>query len=447
MRCARLVFAAALCGLALPVASARAADPVIVSQPLQGWVAGLNGNLVYPLKATKGEPFVCMRRVGGKLLRAHLSREGCGASGMGLDRRGRVIQVYSVYAGQGVPARWYAYDLKSDRTRRVSGLPGGGCIVRGLAIWRRRTVYAAKCPSTQRSGVWAKVGKKTTRIVASTDFTNFVLRGGTLAGIDGADGEGEFDVYQLMVDGKRCVRAIESAQDTSENEEVGGFWIANEQIVWARGYYPGDPQQSYAGLFTAKVPSHCAAPGPNGRFNFYPETTDLSWFTLDGRKVYYADGKGIRRHTLPAEPTYAPPANDNFENATSLAVGTSLPGRTAWATPQSGEPLANREQTIWYTFTPAKSETLSVSAQRAYPSRSVLRFGVFTGPGLATLTPVGSSSPQFGSIEFNAVAGRKYWVDVGSSDAQASYMPLYVSVTRRLGPFARDLRFTARPPR
>lgn len=31
---ARHVFVAALCGLALPAASARAADPVIVSQPV-----------------------------------------------------------------------------------------------------------------------------------------------------------------------------------------------------------------------------------------------------------------------------------------------------------------------------------------------------------------------------------------------------------------------------
>src|SRR5205085_3371121 len=129
------------------------------------------------------------------------------------------------------------------------------CTVNAFAIWRRRSVYAATCPSKQRSGVWAKDGKKTTRIVASPDFVDaLVLRGGTLAGID-VGGDDDFDVYQLMVGGKRCVRAIESARDSLENKEVGGFWIANGNIVWARGYYPGDTPAPYAGLFTAKVPS------------------------------------------------------------------------------------------------------------------------------------------------------------------------------------------------
>jgi hypothetical protein len=424
-----LVFLAALCGLTLPTASARAADPVIVSEQLQVGFSALNGNLVYPLKKTKGEPYVCMRRVGGKLLRARIPGEGCGAGGMGLDRHGRVIYVYPVYARTTVPVRWYAYDVKSDRTRLVTGLPRRGCTVAALAIWRKRTVYAARCPSEQRSGVWAKVGKKTTRIVASTDFAGFVLRGGTLAGIDGANGEGEFDIYQLMVDGKRCVRAIESANDTSENEEVGGFWIANGQIVWARGYYPGDPPQPYAGLFTAKVPSHCAAPGPNGRLNFYPDTADLRWFALDGRKVYYADRNSIRRHTLPAEPSYAPPVNDNFENAISLTVATgSPPARTAWATAQPGEPLANVKQTIWYTFTPAASGTFYASAQRIFRRPGEMKLGVYTGTSLATLTPVGGPYSPSSSIRFNAVAGQRYWIDIGTSDAQANYMPLYVRI-------------------
>ena len=419
-----------LCGLALPAASARAADPVIVSQQLQGGVSALKGNLVYPLRNKKGEPFVCMRRVGGKLLRAHVPREGCGARSMGLGARGRVIDLYPVYGSKGVPVRWYAYDVKSDRTRRVTGLPGHGCVVTALAIWRKRTVYAAKCPSAQRSGVWARDGKKKTRIVASTDFAGFVLRGGTLAGIDGAEGEGDYDVYQLMVGGKRCVRAIEGTHDTSENEEVWGLWIANGKIVWTRGYYSGGPPESFAGLFTAKVPSHCAAPGPDGRFNFYPDTTSLRWFTLDGQQVYYADRNSIRRHTLPVEPAYAPPANDNFENAQTLTVGAGSPaGRTAWATAQPGEPLANVKQTVWYRFTPATSRTVDVSAQRIFRRRpGELKLGVYTGTSLATLTPVGGPFSQSSTIRFNAVAGQQYWIEVGSSDAQASYMPLYVLI-------------------
>src|SRR4051794_17389955 len=118
MRRAALFFvAAASCGLTLPAASARAADPVIVSDHLQGGLTALGGNLVYPLKKTKGKFYVCMRRVGGKLLRAHLPRGGCGAGTLGLDRRGRVVYLFPLYLSEGVPMRWYAYGVKSDRTR------------------------------------------------------------------------------------------------------------------------------------------------------------------------------------------------------------------------------------------------------------------------------------------------------------------------------------------
>jgi hypothetical protein len=379
-----------------------------------------------------------MRRVGGKLLRAtHLPLPDCGGGAMGLDSHGRVISLFSVYVSKGstlVSVRWYAYDLKSDRTRRVTGLPGAGCAVKALAIWLKRTVYAAECTSKKRSGVWATEGNKTRRILASAQFVDgFVLRGGTLAGIvETGPGDGPFEVYQFMVGWKPCVRAIESSRDNSENEELGGLWIVNGNIVWARGYYRGDPAGLASpdrGLFTAKVPSHCAAPGPNGRFDFNPETTDLRWFTLDGRQVYYAGKKSIRRHTLPAQPSYTPPANDNFASAQSLAVGTgSPPGRTAWATAQPGEPLANVKQTIWYTFTPATSGTLSASVDPLYRLGSEVKFGVYTGTSLATLTPVGGPSSPPGSIQFDAVAGKQYWIDVGTSDAQANYMPLYVRV-------------------
>jgi hypothetical protein len=357
---------------------------------------------------------------------------------MGLDSHGRVVYLFPAYSKRGAlaAARWYAYDVKSDRTRRVTGLPGGGCVVNRLAIWRKRMVYDAGCTSKQRSGLWAKDGKKTRRILASAQLVDgFVLRGGTLVGfVQVGPGDGPFQVYQFMVGWKSCVRAIESSQGNSENEELGGLWIVNGNIVWARGYYRGDPAglssaAPYRGLFTARVPSHCAAPGPNGRFDFNPETTDLRSFTLDGRQVYYAGKKSIRRHTLPAQPSYAPPANDNFENAQSLTVGASSPpGSTAWATAQPGEPLANAKQTIWYTFTPATSGPLYASVDTLYRPGSEVKFGVYTGTSLATLTPVGGPSSPPGSIQFNAVAGQQYWIDIGTSDAQANYMPLYVRV-------------------
>jgi hypothetical protein len=57
-----------------------------------------------------------------------------------------------------------------------------------------------------------------------------------------------------------------------------------------------------------------------------------------------------------------------------------------------------------------------------------LKLGVYTETSLATLTPVGGPASPSASIRFDAVAGQQYWIDIGTSDAQANYMPLYVRI-------------------
>jgi hypothetical protein len=177
------------------------------------------------------------------------------------------------------------------------------------------------------------------------------------------------------------------------------------------------------------VPSHCTTPGPNGRYEFNPETTYLTSFDLDGRQLYYSGFDGIRRHTFPAQPSYDPPPNDNFENAESLVIGTqSHPGRTAWATTQPGEPLAAVKQTIWYTFTPPTSGTHYVTLTSFGRPLSELKVGVYTGSSLATLTPVAGPSTGVAPLQFEAVAGKQYWIDIGSDDAQANFGAFSVRV-------------------
>jgi hypothetical protein len=436
MSYARPVVIAVLFAFALQVANASAADPVIVNQSARA-VSALNGDLIY-LRKPQGK-YVCMRRVGGKVSRASRLPPVVGCSyAMALDGKGRVIVLFPRYRKHGnavVSARWYVYDVKSDRVRPMNGLPGGMCPYDPVVTWRKRMAYAVSCGSKKRNGLWVKDGTKTQRILASAIGIGYlVLRGDTLAG--GLDmGAQDFQIYQLMVGGKRCVRAIEGSQGNSENEDLGGLWIANGNIVWSRGYFRGDAPGSgspYKALLASKVPTHCAAPGPNGRFEFDPEAPYLTAFTVDGRQVYYAGYDSIRRHTLPAQPSYAPPPNDNFENAQSFAVGTSAiaPSGTAWATTQPGEPLANAKQTIWYTFTPTTSGTLYASMSASYRSLSGVQFGVYTGSSLATLTPVAgpSSAGTSPPLQFNAVAGQQYWIDVGTSDAQANFQLLSVRV-------------------
>jgi hypothetical protein len=413
----------------LPLASARAADPIVVNQSAQQ-VSTLDGNLVYERKP-HGK-WLCMRSVGGKVSVAHrVPAPGCEGR-MALDSKGRVVLPFVRYRIKHraiVSARRYLYDVKSDRVRPLTGLPRGMCPLDGFAVWGKRIAYSVSCASNKRNGLWVKDGSKAHRILASTQaLEGFVLRGGTLAGVINTSAQ-DIQIYQLAVDGKRCVRAIEGSNGNNETEDLGGLWIANGNIVWSTGYFRGDTAGSTSGEFrTSKVPSHCTTPGPNGRYDFTPESAHLTSFALDGRQLYYAGFDGIRRHTLPAQPSYAPPANDNFENAQSLAVGSPVIGRTAWATTQPGEPLANVKQTIWYTFTPATSGTLYVSLSDGYRNMTDLRFDVYSGTSLGTLTPVAGPSSWPSVLQFNAVAGRQYWLDIGSTHAQANEMPFGVRV-------------------
>jgi hypothetical protein len=308
----RLSAVVVLGSCALPLASARAADPLVVNQSARE-VSALDGNLVYERK--QHGKWLCMRSVGGKVSVAHgVPAPGCEGR-MALDSNGRVVLQFfreRVKHGKVISVRRYLYDVKSDRVRRVTGLPAGMCHFDPWAIWGRRTVYGVGCSSKARNGLWVKDGKKTQRILNSAQSVEaLALRGGTLAAELNVFAQ-DIQRYQLMVGGKRCVRAIEGSTSSLENEDLAGLWIANGNIVWSTGYFRGDragePPSPYRAFLTSKVPAHCATPGPNGRYEFDPESTHLTSFDLDGRQLYYAGYDGIRRHTFPAQPTYTPPA-------------------------------------------------------------------------------------------------------------------------------------------
>ena len=424
---------AALCVLAGSAASARAADPVIANDGAQE-IDALNGNLLY--RHQPGGKYACMRRVGGKLLRVtRIAATYCGAGELGLDRKGRVVYPFFhviKHGGRVSSLRWYLYDLTSELARPVRGLPGGSCFIGDVHIWRKRMVYvAARCASKKRSGLWVKEGKKTRRITTSTDaILELTLRGGALAALAYTgpldDSEG---IVQLMVGGKPCVRLVKTSVAPGDHDWApSGVWIANGHIVWSMGNNEYSVLPPLA-LLASKLPSRCAPPGPTGRFDFTPETTTFSTLAVDGREVYYADNRSIRGHTLPAQPSHAPPANDDFENAQSVTVDPQvyMPGSTAWATRQRDEPLASSKQTVWYTFTPAASRTVHVTA---YRDMRAGRFAVYTGTSRGALTLVAGPSPMSGAyLQFDAVAGQKYLIDVGTSDAEPDYVPLGVSVT------------------
>jgi hypothetical protein len=305
----KLIVLTVLSALALPAASARAADPIVVNQSARQ-VSALNGMLVFERKP-EGK-WLCMRSVGGKVSVAHgVPAPGCGGH-MALDSKGRVVLPFARYTIKHhfvQSARRYLYDVKSDRVRPLTGLPSGMCPLDPFVIWGKRIAYGVSCASKSRNGLWVKDGKTTRRILASAQRVEaLALRGATLAGqLD--LGAQDYQRYLLMVGGKRCVRAIAGSNGNLETEDLAGLWIANGNVVWSTGYFRGDttgpPTASPGrGFLTSKVPSHCATPGPNGRYEFNPETTYLTSFDLDGRQLYYSGYDGIRRHTFPSHPAF-----------------------------------------------------------------------------------------------------------------------------------------------
>jgi hypothetical protein len=305
-----LIVITMLGALALPVATANAADPIVVNQSAR-FVRALNGMLVFERKP-HGK-WLCMRSVAGKVSVAHgVPAPGCEGR-MAVDSKGRVVMTFvreQVKHGKLLSARWYAYDVKRDRVRRLT-LPGGRCPLDPFAIWGKRIAYAVNCSTKARNGLWVKDGKKTQRILAtSQSVLSLALRGGTLAGELNSFAQ-DYQRYLLMVGGKRCVHAIAGSTGNLETEDLAGLWIANGNIVWSTGYFVGDPAgpstgSPTRGFLTSKVPSHCAPPGPNGRYGFDPESSYLTSFDLDGRQLYYSGYDGIRRHTFPPQPTYLP---------------------------------------------------------------------------------------------------------------------------------------------
>src|SRR4051794_38676056 len=179
----RVAVLAGLCAWALPLASARAADPVVVNQSARQ-VSALGGNLVYERK--QNGKWLCMRSVGGKVSVAHgVPAPGCQGR-MALDSKGRVVLQFvreRSKHGKLVSRRRYLYDMKSDRVRRVTGLPAGMCDFDPWEIWGKRIVYGVSCSSKKQNGLWVSDGKKTQRILASARRVEaLALRGGTLAG-------------------------------------------------------------------------------------------------------------------------------------------------------------------------------------------------------------------------------------------------------------------------
>jgi hypothetical protein len=433
---ARLAIVLVAAGLAAAVsapAQARPADPVLAHDTLIRAIYPLDGDLVY-LRAARPLPHrVWMARFQGHLRRAHGIPRRALAGDIGRDAKGRKVFTFAVARKNGfdVATKWFAYDLAHDRTRPLHGLPAD-CIVEWAAVWRGDTAYTAACKDAASSGVFVRQGKRARRVSADPGGQRVVFRGGTLAVVFD-DGSDDFFVLQWMANGAKCVKRIDASFGDATSE-LGWFprdlWVANGYLVWTMG----DPQSrpDFA-ILAAKVAPGCATPGPVGQLAFAPETGSVRALAVDGRSVYYADGRKLRSHVLPATPSVDPPANDDFEHAQQLAgeVPQAVPGQVAYATVQPGEPLADTAHTVWYAFRPTRSGPVDVRVAgacttRAQPCSTPFRYGVYTGTSPNALTAIPPTGDYSTHIE--AVAGQTYWISVGSAHLEPYYEPFVVQI-------------------
>jgi hypothetical protein len=293
--------------------------------------------------------------------------------------------------------------------------------------------YTAACKGDSWRTLFLRQGKRTRRL-GSDPGNRHVYRGGTLAVVSQNGGDDTQDVEQWTVNGKSCFREIDASWGDATDGDWYPYdlWIANGYLVWRMASWP------LGTILAAKVAPGCDGPGPVGLFPFTPETKPHALaVAVDERKVFYADDKTLRRHALPATPSFDPPPNDDFENAQQLSGDPprSATGRVGYATVQPGEPLADTKHTVWYAYRPTKSGTVYVTISPPSCYCYAPRFGVYTGTSPGTLTEIPQSGDPNGGpysapryTRIDAVAGQTYWISVGSPVPEPNYEPFDVHI-------------------
>lgn len=432
----RLLALALALVFALP-GSASAADPVVVQDTHVSRVFELAGVTLYQRGASGRKPppkRAWVRVVNGKS-RVAKHIPGGRPGDIGRDWKGRVVLTFGIERqrnGHILARRWWIYDIMSDRARPVQSLPGGPCIVEDLVVWRSRKAYNATCNSDKQGGVFFRTGTRTQHVVTGHQtLPSLVLRGSSLAGII-EDGDGDRQLWRFVDGGRKCFRPIANTYAAAEWDwRPTRVWFSGRHLVWTMGgWYGSGPTVA---VLAAKRTGECQTLGRIGLLPFKPQTSIVSDLTIDGRRLLYAGGRVIKVHRLPAQPSFAPPANDDFERAEGLPATAPFTrtGRIGWATRQPGEPaLGGAEQTVWYAFRPATTQQVYVSVDDGdvFFGFSGPRYGVFTGSSVDALTelpPSGTSTPVM------AEAGKTYWIAVGSSmrALKPNYRPFFVRIT------------------
>jgi hypothetical protein len=436
-----LVAGIALAAVPAP-APARAADPIIARDTMIQAIWPLGGDLVY-LRGEYGKPLPKRRWMARFRGRLHVARgipRRAGAGGdIGRDAKGRKVFPFSVDHSKGgvvVSRKWFLYDLARNRTRPLGGLPTK-CLVGVIGLSRDSIAYTKQCKGDEYPTVFLRKGKRTQQIPTDPGAGSLTYRDGTLA-VKIDTGLDNLYIEQWAANGEYCRKKIAPSDGDATSDDgwyPNGLTIVNGHLTWIMGYWPFRPDFA---ILAAKVGPGCQTPGPVGLFPFKPPSRRMRVLVVGDGRVFYADNKTLRRQAIPATPTFDPPPNDDFEAAQQLSgkAPLSAKGRVAYATLQPGEPLAEAKHTVWYAYRPMTSGTVYVTVSPSCWSATpefcggLNRFGVYTGTSPATLTELppsgGPYTPKYTRVD--AVAGKTYWISVGSPGPEPNYEPFTVRV-------------------
>jgi Divergent InlB B-repeat domain len=160
----------------------------------------------------------------------------------------------------------------------------------------------------------------------------------------------------------------------------------------------------------------CASEGSQAKFQATAGVTYL----------IAVDGKGGSEGSFQLD-IEGPTINDSFAHAQSLGTGTSgwNGGNNRSATAEPGEPDHAGDSvghSLWFTWTPAASGPVTVSACPSGAFSGAPTLAVYTGSAVNALTPVAADGgggsfcgPEASQVEFEASAGTEYKIAVDAT--------------------------------
>ena len=125
----------------------------------------------------------------------------------------------------------------------------------------------------------------------------------------------------------------------------------------------------------------------------------------------------------------APPANDNFADASKIGVGQEYTGSFTDATAELGEPdhgSSGDGHTVWFRYRSPRNASLTIET---YGTENGTLLAAYTGSDVADLHQVVVDDDYDNTIRFKGRRGRTYWiaVDRWDWDVEAEQFKLWLS--------------------